>query len=88
MSKAYLSIEAVGVTPFTLVSGAGHDGMAIRTLCPVAMLFIRCERGVSHNADEAVASGDVDVAVRALVEFVERLAIDAGLDTLRETACA
>jgi allantoate deiminase len=82
------AIEAVGVTPFTLVSGAGHDGMAVRALCPVAMLFIRCERGVSHNADEAVASGDVDVAVRALVEFVERLAIDAGLDTLRETACA
>jgi allantoate deiminase len=82
------AIEAVGVRPFTLVSGAGHDGMAIQTLCPVAMLFVRCERGVSHNADEAVAPGDVAVAVRALVEFVERLAADAGLDALRETACA
>ena len=59
------------------------------SLCPVAMLFIRCERGVSHNADEAVASGDVDCGGAApFVEFVERLATDAGLDTLRETACA
>ena len=82
------AIEAVGETPFSLVSGAGHDGMALRTLCPVAMLFIRCERGVSHNADEAVAPGDVAVAVRALVEFVERLAQDAGLDAERETVCA
>jgi allantoate deiminase len=82
------AIEAVGVTPFTLVSGAGHDGMAIRSLCPVAMLFIRCERGVSHNADEAVAPGDVAVAVRTLVEFIERLAMDAGLGAQQETACA
>ena len=82
------AIEASGVTPFALVSGAGHDGMALGSLCPVAMLFIRCERGVSHNADEAVASGDVGVAVQALLEFVERLAADASLDTLRETACA
>jgi allantoate deiminase len=81
------AIEAVGVTPFTLVSGAGHDGMALRGLCPVAMLFIRCERGVSHNADEAVAPGDVAVAVRTLVEFVERLAMNAGLGAERETAC-
>ena len=82
------AIEATGLEPFTLVSGAGHDGMALKTLCPVAMLFIRCERGVSHNADEAVAAGDVALAVRALVDFVERLAMDAGFDTLRETACA
>ena len=82
------AIEAVGVTPYTLVSGAGHDGMAVRTLCPVAMLFIRCERGISHNAEEAVAPGDVAMAVRALVEFVERLAEDAGIDSPRETACA
>jgi allantoate deiminase len=81
------AIKAVGAEPFALVSGAGHDGMALRTLCPVAMLFIRCERGVSHNANEAVAAGDVAVAVRALVEFVERLAPGAGLDTVRETEC-
>lgn len=82
------AIEAVGVTPYALVSGAGHDGMAIRGLCPVAMLFIRCERGVSHNADEAVVSGDVAIAVRTLVEFVERLAVDTGLEALGEAACA
>jgi allantoate deiminase len=50
------------------------------------MLFERCERGVSHNAAEAVAAGDVAVAVRVLVEFVERLAQEAGFDTVRETA--
>ena len=68
------AVEAVGVTPFRLMSGAGHDAMAVVRLAPVAMLFIRCERGLSHNAAEKVAEGDVAVAARALVAFVERLA--------------
>jgi allantoate deiminase len=80
------AIEAVGVEPFTLVSGAGHDAMAVKGLCPVAMLFIRCERGVSHNAEEAVSAADVGIAARALVEFVERLAMEAGTGAVRETA--
>ena len=80
------AVEAVGVEPFALVSGAGHDAMAVKPLCPVAMLFIRCERGVSHNAEEAVAAEDVGLAARALVEFVERLAIDNGQDAIRERA--
>lgn len=80
------AVEAVGVAPFKLVSGAGHDGMAVHPLCPVAMLFVRCERGVSHNAQESVAAEDVGMAARALVEFVERLAMENGLTEIRETA--
>ena len=63
------------------MSGAGHDAMAVSPLAPVAMLFIRCERGVSHNADEAVAAPDVGLAAQALVEFVERLALENALET-------
>jgi allantoate deiminase len=75
------AVAAVGVEPFQLVSGAGHDAMAVSAIAPVAMLFIRCERGVSHNADEAVAAPDVGLAAQALVEFVERLALENALET-------
>jgi allantoate deiminase len=75
------AVEAVGVEPFLMVSGAGHDAMAVNGLAPVAMLFIRCERGISHNADEAVAAPDVALATRALVEFVEKLALENALET-------
>jgi allantoate deiminase len=75
------AVEAVGVEPFQLVSGAGHDAMAVNALAPVAMLFIRCERGISHNAAEAVAAADVALATRALVEFVEKLALENALET-------
>ena len=70
------AVEAVGVRPFQMVSGAGHDAMTVSRLAPVAMLFIRCERGVSHNANERVDPADVEIAGRALVEFLERLAVE------------
>lgn len=67
------SVDAVGVRPLQLLSGAGHDAMSLNALAPVALLFIRCEGGISHNPTERVSPSDVGIAVRALVEFAERL---------------
>ena len=33
-------------------SGAGHDGQAMARLCPIAMMFVRCRGGISHNPTE------------------------------------
>jgi allantoate deiminase len=71
------AVRDVGIEPFRLLSGAGHDAMSLSGLAPVAMLFIRCEAGISHNAAEAVAPADVEIAGRALIRFVERLALEA-----------
>ena len=57
-----------------LPSGAGHDAAALSAICPVAMLFVRCKGGISHNPAESVKSGDVRVAVEVLAEFILRLA--------------
>ena len=46
------------------------DGGADR----VAMLFVRCEGGISHNPAEAVAEADVAVALDVLERFVGELA--------------
>ena len=40
----------------------------------IAMLFVRCERGISHNPAEAVAEADVAVALDVLERFVGDLA--------------
>ena len=66
--------KALGVPAMRLASGAGHDAVAMATLCPVAMLFVRCKGGVSHNPAELIAEADADVAVRVLIEAVRRLA--------------
>jgi allantoate deiminase len=66
--------KALGVPAMRLASGAGHDAVAMATLCPVAMLFVRCKGGISHNPAESIAEADAEVAVRVLIEAVRRLA--------------
>ena len=69
------AIDAVGGKPLRLPSGAGHDGMSMAKLCPIAMLFVRCKGGVSHNPAEYASPHDMGLAVAALVRFIERFKI-------------
>jgi allantoate deiminase len=65
------SVRAEGLAPMFLQSGAGHNAMAMARLADVAMLFVRCERGISHNPVETVRPGDAEVAARVLLRFLE-----------------
>ncbi len=67
-------IAAGGHPVHRLPSGAGHDAVMMANACPVAMLFIRCEGGVSHNPAEAVTEHDVTAAYVALASAVGGLA--------------
>ncbi|TBR37938.1 allantoate amidohydrolase [Marinomonas agarivorans] len=60
------SIEKSGYQPLTLLSGAGHDAMAIADICPIAMLFVRCDKGISHHPAEAIQQDDVATALAVL----------------------
>jgi allantoate deiminase len=66
--------ESAGFKSFVLGSGAGHDAMAMAKLCPVSMLFIRCENGISHNPREAVLHEDVEAALKVVENFIISLA--------------
>ncbi len=66
------AIEAEGIVSHLLPSGAGHDGMAIVAIAPVAMLFLRCIGGISHNPAEAVRDDDVGTGARVLLRFIEQ----------------
>jgi allantoate deiminase len=65
------AIRATGGDAIKLVSGAGHDGMAMARLCPIAMLFVRCRGGISHNPAEYASPVDMGLAVAALIRFIE-----------------
>jgi allantoate deiminase len=64
------AVEAVGVRPRLLPSGAGHDTMAMGALCPAGMLFVRCKGGVSHNPLESITLEDCALGLKALTRFV------------------
>lgn len=68
------AIEQSGFSPHALPSGAGHDGVPISELTDVAMLFVRCRGGISHNPAEAVRQEDVAVAIEVLERFLTLLA--------------
>jgi len=68
------AVAAAGVEPLWLPSGAGHDAVALASLAPVAMLFVRCAGGVSHHPNESVAVADVAVALDVLDRFIRGLA--------------
>ena len=54
--------QALGLTVRDMASGAGHDAAFMARVCPSAMVFVPCLRGMSHTPDEwatleAVAAG-------------------------------
>ncbi len=56
-------------------SGAGHDAMNMATLCPMAMLFVPSQHGVSHSPDEYTAPRDCINGAQVLLAAL--LKIDA-----------
>jgi allantoate deiminase len=54
-----------------LSSGAGHDAVVMAGITRVAMLFVRCKGGVSHQPAESVTTEDVGVAIDVASRFLE-----------------
>ena len=77
---AYLAeaIEAAGLPPKRMPSGAGHDAMVMAARVPAAMLFLRSPGGVSHHPAETVLEQDVEAALSVGRKFLERLAAEVG----------
>jgi len=65
------AVAAEAYPVFELPSGAGHDGMAMIDIADVAMLFVRCRGGISHNPAEHVELADADAAARVLLRLIE-----------------
>ncbi|MDQ6903427.1 MAG: M20 family metallo-hydrolase [Bacteroidota bacterium] len=54
-------------------SGAGHDAVAISKVAPVAMLFVKCFKGISHNPLENVEIKDIAAALEISDNFMQQL---------------
>jgi allantoate deiminase/N-carbamoyl-L-amino-acid hydrolase len=65
------AVRRAGLPRFDLLSGAGHDAMAMAAVTEVAMLFTRCGNGgISHNPLETMTADDADIAARVLLDFL------------------
>jgi N-carbamoyl-L-amino-acid hydrolase len=71
MDQLGAAVERAGLPRFDLLSGAGHDAMALAPLTDVAMLFTRCGNGgISHNPLETMTADDADAAAVVLLDFL------------------
>ena len=55
-------------------SGASHDAMYMARVCPTAMIFVPCERGISHNEAENAKPEDLAAGARVLTAALLELA--------------
>jgi allantoate deiminase len=72
MAQMDRAVAAEGLKVRRLPSGAGHDGMAIRAIADIAMLFVRCKGGISHNPAEAISAEDAGAGAQVLLQFITR----------------
>ena len=68
--------EELGLPSMRLFSGAGHDARQLGFVCPTGMIFVPCEKGISHNEAENATPSDLADGARVLAETLVRLAAE------------
>ena len=58
--------ELSGYPSREMISGAGHDAVYMARKYPVAMIFVPCEGGISHNEIENAAPEDIAAGCQVL----------------------
>ena len=56
-----------------MVSGAGHDTMYMAALTRAALFFVPCEKGISHNKEEAVTDEAVQNGLKLMLSVLLRI---------------
>lgn len=54
LARSEEAVAALGYSAIPMVSGAGHDTCYVSKIAPASMIFIPCEKGISHNEAERI----------------------------------
>ena len=66
--------KRLGLPHMPIASGAGHDAENLFKVCPTGMIFVPCERGVSHNETENAKPPDLAAGARVLAAVMLEIA--------------
>ncbi len=66
--------EALGLGHMELLSLAGHDAGPLSRVCPAGLIFVPCEKGISHNEAENAEPDDLTAGARVLASCLVALA--------------
>ena len=68
--------QANGYAYEEMFSGAGHDSVYTSRVIPTSMIFIPCEKGISHNEAENATPADIKAGCNVLLGAVMKMAND------------
>lgn len=60
----------LGYSHRTMLSGAGHDSVYTARVVPTGMIFVPCERGISHNIAENITPLQAEQGANVLLQAV------------------
>ncbi len=66
--------QTLALPHMRLASGASHDAMYMARVCPTGMIFVPCEKGISHNVAENAQPADLATGARVLTAALIELA--------------
>lgn len=68
------SARELDLPAIRMPSGAFHDAQFLNDVCQTGMIFVPCEKGISHNPAENARPEDLTDGARVLAETLVRLA--------------
>ncbi|AUI37078.1 Zn-dependent hydrolase [[Bacillus] caldolyticus] len=71
---AEAACQKLGYPSFWLPSGAAHDSVQLAPICPIGMIFVRSQDGVSHSPAEWSTKEDCAAGAEVLYHTVWQLA--------------
>jgi N-carbamoyl-L-amino-acid hydrolase len=66
--------QALNIPHRRMASGASHDANYMSRVCPSGMIFVPCEKGISHNEAENARPEDLAAGARVLTAALLELA--------------
>ena len=64
--------EQMNIPYTTIMSGAGHDSMNFKDICPVSMIFVRSKGGYSHRKEEYTTLADCKIGTTILYNILRK----------------
>jgi len=68
------AVERRGYPYRHIYSGAGHDARHMAGICPSGMIFVPCEKGISHNEAENASPEDLAAGAQIIADVMVDLA--------------
>jgi len=72
------AVTATNLKGKQMLSGAGHDACQLAAVMPTAMIFIPCDKGISHAEDEDITQVWSTNGAQVLLQTVLKLDLKTG----------